>query len=80
MPRCARVVVPGIPHHLTQRGNRHEDVFFEDAHRQRYLQLLFEYSLLHGLSVLAYCLMTNHVHLIVIPVSVVSLASVNQFT
>ena len=76
MPRMARIVVPGIPHHLTQRGNRRENVFFNDDHRQRYLQLLLEYSTYHGLSVLAYCLMTNHVHLVAIPVFVASLAAV----
>ena len=67
MPRMARVVVPGIPHHLTQRGNRREDVFFSDGHRQRYLQLLLEYSEKHGLETLAYCLMTNHIHLVCVP-------------
>jgi REP element-mobilizing transposase RayT len=56
-----RVVVPGIPHHLTQRGNRREDVFFSDDDRQRYLQLLLEYSEKHGLETLAYCLMPNHI-------------------
>ena len=39
MPRMARVVVPGVPHHVTQRGNRREDVFHTDADRQRYLAL-----------------------------------------
>ena len=67
MPRIARVVLPGIPHHVTQRGNRREDVFCEDADRQRYLQLLIEYSVKHGLEILAYCLMTNHIHLVCIP-------------
>jgi putative transposase len=76
MPRMARIVVPGIAHHLTQRGNRRQLVFFQDNHRQRYLQLLLEYSIYHGLLILAYCLMTNHVHLIAIPVSAASLASV----
>lgn len=67
MPRIARAVIPGIAHHVTQRGNRREDIFFEDADRQRYLQLLLEYSTKHGLKILAYCLMTNHVHLVCIP-------------
>lgn len=67
MPRIARVVVPGIPHDVTQRGNRRSDVFFSDADRQRYLQLVLQYSIQHGLQILAYCLMTNHVHLICIP-------------
>lgn len=67
MPRIARVVVPGVAHHVTQRGNRREDVFFSEDDRQRYLRLLLQYSLQHGLKTLAYCLMTNHVHLVCIP-------------
>jgi putative transposase len=76
MPRIARVVIPGIPHHVTQRGNRREDVFFTQADRQRYLQLLLEYSARHGLKILAYCLMTNHIHLVCIPEHATTLASV----
>ena len=67
MPRIARAVIPGIAHHVTQRGNRREDIFFEEADRQRYLRLLLEYSSKHGLRILAYCLMTDHVHLVCIP-------------
>ncbi len=67
MPRIARAVIPGIAHHVTQRGNRREDIFFEEEDRQRYLRLLLEYSTKHGLKILAYCLMTNHVHLVCIP-------------
>jgi len=72
----ARVVVPGIPHHLTQRGNRREDVFFRDDDRQRYLQLLIEYSAKHEMVTLAYCLMTNHVHLVGVPARPDTLARV----
>jgi putative transposase len=67
MPRMSRVIVPGVPHHVTQRGNRREDIFFTDEDRQRYLQLLLEYSCKHGLKIVAYCLMTNHVHLVCVP-------------
>jgi putative transposase len=67
MPRIARVVVPGYAHHVTQRGNRREQVFFSDGDRHRYLQLLLQYSQEHGLTTLAYCLMTNHVHLVCVP-------------
>ena len=67
MPRMARVVIAGAPHHVTQRGNRREDVFFCDDDRQKYLQLLLEYSAKHELQTLAYCLMTNHVHLVCVP-------------
>jgi len=76
MPRLARVVIPGCPHHVTQRGNRREDVFFIDADRERYLELLGEYAARHGLAVQAYCLMTNHVHLVVVPRAEGSLAAV----
>jgi len=75
MPRIARVVIPGVPHHITQRGNRGEDVFLTDAGRRRYLALLEEYAPKHGLSILAYCLMTNHVHLVAVPQDADSLAA-----
>ena len=67
MARLARVVVPGVPHHVTQRGNRRQDVFFDPADRRRYLELLDRYSRSYGLSIWAYCLMTNHVHLVAVP-------------
>lgn len=70
------MVVPGIPHHITQRGNRREDVFFEDDDRQHYLQLLLEYAARHGLKTVAYCLMSNHVHLVSIPERADTLGSV----
>lgn len=67
MPRHARVVCSGNPHHVTQRGNRRATVFFSDWDRLEYLSLLGAYSRRHGLDVLAYCLMPNHVHLVVVP-------------
>lgn len=67
MPRRARNVFPGVPHHLTQRGNRREDVFFTDEDRQIYLAWLHEYCTSEKVSILAYCLMTNHVHVIAVP-------------
>ncbi len=67
MPRLARSVFAKVPHHITQRGNRKEDVFFEDDDRHTYLKWLAEYSAKHKVDVLAYCLMTNHVHLILRP-------------
>jgi putative transposase len=76
MPRIARLVVPGLPHHITQRGNRRQEVFFSDLDRQCYLQLLLHYSVEAGLLVLAYCLMTNHIHLIAIPALPTTLAKV----
>jgi putative transposase len=74
MPRIARIVLPGMPHHVVQRGNNRQDVFFVDDDRRAYLELLAEQSKRHGLGLLAYCLMSNHVHLIVVPRSGASLA------
>ena len=74
MPRIARAVIEGVPHHVTQRGNRREKVFFADRDRVRYLELLAEYSEKHGLEILAYCLMSNHVHLVARPKGEGSLA------
>lgn len=67
MSRVARIVVPGFAHHVTQRGNRRADVFETDEDRHAYLRFLTQYADKHGLSVWAYCLMTNHVHLVVVP-------------
>lgn len=76
MARMARVVVPGAAHHVVQRGNRRQQTFFSDADYRYYLDLLAKASAGGGLSVWAYCLMPNHVHLIVVPESPTSLASV----
>ena len=67
MPRLARTVFPGVPYHVTQRGNRREDVFFTHEDRGAYLEWMREYCTRHGVAVLAYCLMTNHIHVIVVP-------------
>ncbi|HUO26158.1 MAG TPA: transposase [Candidatus Aquilonibacter sp.] len=67
MARFARVVMPDVPHHVTQRGNTRQQIFAEDADRITYLALLRQYAGLYRLSVLGYCLMSNHVHLIVVP-------------
>ncbi len=67
MPRVPRPVFAGIPHHVTQRGNRQERVFFRDSDRITYLRWLGEFGARYGMKVLAYCLMDNHVHLIVVP-------------
>ncbi len=76
MPRQARTVFPGVPHHITQRGNRREDVFYTDEDRETYLAWLEEYCRLHQVEILAYCLMTNHIHLIAIPKTETGLQSV----
>ena len=67
MARLARVVLPGYPHHITQRGNRRQDVFFKESDYEHYLELLREWCVHEGIEIWAYCLMTNHVHLIVKP-------------
>jgi len=74
MSRVARVVIPGFPHHVTQRGNRRAEVFEVDADREVYLRFVKQYSERHGLAVLAYCLMSNHVHLVVVPTRETSLS------
>jgi len=70
----ARVVIPGIPHHVTQRGVRRMDTFFDDEDYETYLSLLSEWCLSTGVDIWAYCLMPNHVHLIAVPESKESLA------
>jgi len=67
MPRIARIVGLGLPHHITQRGNYKQEVFLDDFDRTRYLAWVQEYSVEYSLSILAYCLMNNHVHFIAIP-------------
>jgi putative transposase len=74
MPRAARIVVPDLPHHIIQRGNNRQDVFFTDDDRRIYLKTLRIQALRFGLQVLGYCLMTNHVHLIAVPQRTESLA------
>ena len=63
----ARVVIPQVPHHVTQRGNRRMPVFFSDDDRQEYLALLADYAQESGTRCLAWCLMDNHIHLVLIP-------------
>lgn len=67
MARIARIVVPGLPHHVTQRGNRREQVFFEDGDYQLYLDLMLEAAEKARCEIWAYCLMPNHTHMIVVP-------------
>jgi putative transposase len=73
VPRFARVIVPQFAHHITQRGNARRDVFFTPADRQVYLGLLRQYAEHYQLRILGYCLMTNHVHLVVVPAQEASL-------
>lgn len=75
MPRVARLVVPGSPHHVTQRGNRRQQVFFGAADYHLYRELLAEACSDAAVSVWAYCLMPNHVHLVLVPEAASGLAA-----
>lgn len=78
MPRIARAVAIGYPHHIIQRGNNREAIFHDQEDRERYLSLLKKYSENRNCPVLAYCLMSNHVHILVRPVSDESLYKMMQ--
>jgi putative transposase len=67
MARIARVVAPGMPHHVTQRGNRRLQTFFNAEDYQAYLELMSEWCARYNVQIWAYCLMPNHVHLIAVP-------------
>jgi putative transposase len=67
MPRIARVVIPNAPHHVVQRGNRRQPVFFKEEDYRFYLYLLRKETQAAGTGVWAYCLMPNHVHLVLVP-------------
>jgi putative transposase len=67
MARIARIVLPDLPHHVTQRGNRRQEVFLREADYSTYLAILSEYTGRFGVEVWAYCLMPNHVHIVAVP-------------
>lgn len=67
MARIARVIAPGLPHHVTQRGNRRQVTFFADDDYHAYRSLMAEWCDKYHVQIWAYCLMPNHVHLIAIP-------------
>lgn len=67
MSREARLVIPGIPHHITQRGNRRGNLFYSDTDRECFIEWLSVAASKWGLSILAYCLMTNHIHIEGVP-------------
>ena len=73
MPKIPRVVVPGYPHHIVQRGSRRQMVFFSDLDKKIHSQLLQEAAVRFGIEIWAYCLMENHVHLIAVPKQIDSL-------
>jgi putative transposase len=67
MARLARLVIPGLPHHVTQRGNRRQPIFFADADHEAYRDLVAAACAERGVGCLAWCLMPNHLHLILTP-------------
>ncbi len=67
MPRMPRLVVPGYPHHVTQRGNRRQKTFFNTEDYQAYLDLIAIAKPKAGCDIWAYCLMPNHVHFVIVP-------------
>ena len=67
MARLARIVIPDVPHHVTQRGNRRQEVFFSDEDYASYRDLLAGSCKREGVRCIAWCLMPNHVHLILTP-------------
>ena len=75
MARLARVSLPEVPYHITCRGNRRAPVFLAPDDRDAYIAWLGSYARRHGLEILAWCLMTNHVHLVAVPARPNSLAS-----
>jgi putative transposase len=74
MPRRPRLVLPGLPHHITHRGNNKKNLFYDQADRAMYLYFLKKYARKYDLEILGYCLMTNHVHILAIPGNKNSLA------
>lgn len=69
MARIARIIVPDIPHHVTQRGNRRQPTFFADDDYREYLSLMAQWCGKYQVEIWAWCLMPNHVHLIAVPKS-----------
>jgi putative transposase len=70
MARLSRITVPGLPHHVTQRGNRRQALFTEPGDYALYRDLLAERCQANGVACWAYCLMPNHVHLVLTPSNV----------
>jgi putative transposase len=73
MPRSARIVIPGVAHHITQRGNRKQALFFSDEDYRAYCQILALALTRQNVRCLAWCLMPNHIHLMLVPATADSL-------
>ena len=75
MPRRARMYIPELPYHIVQRGNNREPCFIEPENYHFYLELWKTLSKRYGVSIHAYCLMTNHIHFLVTPESETSIST-----
>ena len=73
MPRVGRTILPYYPHHIIQRGHNRQVVFAEVRDFERYLETLATFKDVFDVRVYAYCLMTNHVHLLVAPEQITGL-------
>lgn len=78
MPRGQRLLIPNVCYHIIQRGNQKQNIFLEDADFRKYLQILLHYKRKYGFKLYAYCLMPNHIHLIVEVKEVNNLAKIMQ--
>jgi len=74
VPKSYRIVLPNYPHHIVQRGSRRQRVFFNEIDKKFYLTLLATHTKKHNVHLWAYCLMDNHVHLILVPSTLDGLA------
>jgi putative transposase len=73
VPRTARIVIPGAAHHVIQRGNRQQRIFHTQGDCRRYVEMLAEASAANAVECLAWCLMPNHVHLVLRPATAAGL-------
>lgn len=78
MARTTRLVVPGLPHHLIQRGNNRQAIFVDDEDRRQLLQVLREAALASQVLIHAYALMDNHFHLLATPTTETALSTLMQ--
>ena len=78
MPRKPRMYLPGIPCHVIQRGNNRDATFYSDQDYQFYLECLYDASLKYHVDIHAYVLMTNHVHLLMTPLTKDSISLLMQ--
>jgi putative transposase len=76
MPRNPRIVIPGLPHHITHRGNNRQNIFYATEHYSQYIEILHHHLAIQNATMLGYCLMPNHIHLAVIPYEIYDLADV----